>query len=68
MKAKIYNFFSLTHPGFYRLPSAELCLSLFEERGEDTARWLACLTDRQGVSKLKYDKKNFTLLYIHLFN
>ncbi len=35
MKGNMSDFFSLTHPGFFRLPSEELCPSL-TERGEKT--------------------------------
>lgn len=62
MRDKMSYLFSLTHPGFCRLTSLELCPSLCKERGEATARWLACLAIRQGVSKLKCDKKYFSIL------
>ncbi len=60
----MFCFFFFTHPEFARLTSVEPCPSLFEERGEDAARWLARLTSQvgQGVSELKYNKKSFSIL------
>ena len=62
----MFCFFSLTHPEFFRLPSAELCPSLQKERGKDTVRWLARLTSLlgQGVSELKNHKKYFPCLRV----